>query len=279
MRSIKIALIVILFMITAGLCGILVYGMTGGNPFSDFNRQHYTEAQLVLEKEISLDGIDSISVLYGMNNNDIYLFQSESDTVVIREYSSSEMDEKELSKVNVNENSLEIRGVRRSYNSGFHLFYFNGYSYNRHYTEVYLPASYRGELLLETASGDITSNLDIELEKDFSIISTSGDVNFFSVTADNVSINTSSGYVEMEDIDTDVNGSGGEVSIKTSSGDVDLKEITGKTNIESSSGYLTVGTIVGDAQFKTSSGDMNIKEIMGATTCLLYKYQSPRDRG
>lgn len=239
MKSLKILWIVVLSVITFSLCGIMVYGMAGGSIFRNHDRQSYANMQLVLEKELSLDGIDSISILCGMNSNDIYLFESENDAVTIREYSNFEMDEKELSTIKVNENSLEIKGARRNYSSvGFRLFYFNGGSYNRHYTEVYLPASWHGELLLETASGDIISELDIKSEKDVSITSASGDVEFPSVAADNVSVHTSSG-------------------------DVDFKELSGKTNIESSSGYLTIGTITGDAQLRTSSGDMNIKELTG----------------
>lgn len=265
MKSMKIGLIVVLSIITVSLCGTLVYGMLGGNIFRNYDRQYYADVQLVLEEEISLDGIESISVLYNMNNNDIYLLENETDTVVVKEYSTSDMNENELTTIKVNENSLVIRGARRSFNSGFHLFWNNGYAYNRHYTEVYLPTSYHGEILLETASGDIASDFDMELEKDFSITSTSGDVNFPGITAANATVNTSSGYVRMENIDTNVNGAAGEIHIKTTSGDVNLKELTGETVIESSSGYLTIGSITGDTQLKTSSGDMNIKEIVGET--------------
>ena len=264
MKSLKIILILVLTVITFSLCGIMVYVMAGGSIFRNHNRQGYTNVQLVLEREIPLEGIDSISILYSMNSNDIYLYESENDAITIREYSSIEMSEKELSAIKVNENSLEIKGARRNYSSvGFHLFYFDGGFYNRHYTEVYLPVSYHGELLLETASGDIISELDIKSEKDVSITSSSGDVEFPSVAAENVFVHTASGYVKMEKIDANEDHSAGEISIKTSSGDVDLKELSGKTNIESSSGYLTIGTITGDTQLKTSSGDINIKELTG----------------
>lgn len=266
MKGIRIGLIVVLSVITVSLCWMLVYGMAGGNLFRNSGHQNYNSVQLVQEEEISLDGIDSISVMYGMNNNDIYFLESADDFVTIKEYSSSEMNANELSTIKVNGNSLEVKGVRRSYgSSGFHLFHFSGYTYDRHYTEVYLPSSYHGEILLETASGDISSELDFELEKDFSAASSSGDITFLSVTAANAAVSTSSGYVRMENIDTNVNGSVGEIRIKTSSGDVNLKELTGDTEIESSSGYLTVDSIMGNAQLKTSSGDMNIKKITGET--------------
>lgn len=264
MKGIKIGLIVLSSFIAISLCGILVYGLAGGARFRDEGPQGHNNVQLVLEKEIPLDGIDSISILYNMNSNDIYLHESENEAVTVREYSSSEMSEKEISTVEVNGNSLEVRGARRNYDGiGFHLFYIGRGAYSRHYTEVYLPASYCGELLLKTSSGDIVSNFDIVLDRDCSVSSSSGDVRFSSVTADNVSVDTSSGYVTMEDIDAKADGSAGTVSIRTSSGDVNVKTITGETGIESSSGYVTVERIQGDARLKTSSGDMHVKEIAG----------------
>lgn len=265
MKEIRIGLIAVLSVMIVGLCGMLVRGIAGRNIFGSPDRQNFKDVQLVLEKEISLDGIDSISVRYGMNSNDIYFYESENNALTIKEYSSSEMNENELSTIKVNGSSLEIKGARRDYGGGFRLLWFGEYSYNRHYTEVYLPGSYHGEISLETASGDIISDFDLELEKEISVASTSGDINFPSVTASNAVINTSSGSVRMDHINTNVNGFVGEIYIKTSSGDIDLKELTGETNIESSSGYLTVGSITGNTQLKTSSGDISIKEITGET--------------
>ncbi|MCM1541105.1 MAG: DUF4097 family beta strand repeat-containing protein [Blautia sp.] len=263
MKSLKIGLIAALSVMIIGLCGVLAYGMAGGDVFRNNRRQSYGSAQLVLEEEIPLGDIDSISVLYGMNNNDVYLYESEKDVMIVREYSSQEMSERELSTIKVDGNSLEVRGGRRDHNRfGFYLFY-SGEAYNRHYTEVYLPSSYQGELLLETSSGDIAAEMDIALEKDFSVSSSSGDVSFSSVTADNVSVNTASGYVKIENIDTNVDSSAGQISIRTTSGDVDLEELTGSTDIECSSGNVTVETITGDTQVRTSSGDVKIKSLTG----------------
>lgn len=263
MKSIKIGLIVALSIVTISLCGIFAYGMAGGDVFRRDRRQSYNNVQLVLEKEIPLEGIDSISILYGMNSNDVYLLESEKDAITVREYSSSELSEKELSTVKADGNCVEIRGARRN-DGRFGFFWFgNGGSYNRHYTEVYLPASYQGEFLLETSSGDIVSELAVRSEKDVSITSSSGDVEFPSVAAENVSVNTSSGYVKVEDIHAGTDSSAGEINIGTSSGDVDVKELTGRTDIECSSGNVTAKTITGDAQLKTSSGDINIEELTG----------------
>lgn len=263
MKRIKIGLIAALSAIAIALCGIIAYGMAGGDVSWAGRRQSYHDVQLVLEKEIPVDGIESTSVLYGMNSNDIYLYESDKDAIIVREYSSTELSGKELSTIKVDGSRLEVRGARRNYSS-FGFFWFgNGVSYNRHYTEVYLPASYQGELLLETSSGEIVSELAVNSAKDVSITSSSGDVEFPSVAAENVFVNTSSGHVKVEDIQAGTDASMGKISIGTSSGDVDVKELTGRTDIECSSGNVTVDTITGDAQLITSSGDINIKELTG----------------
>lgn len=66
-----------------------------------------------------------------------------------------------------------------------------------HYMEIFLPSSYHGELLLETASGEIYSDIDIVSEQDVSISSISGDISFPSVTAKNADVTSTSGNVQL----------------------------------------------------------------------------------
>ncbi len=264
MKKIRIALIAALCMIVVGLCILLAYGLAGGNLYRHSNHNNYSDVQKVLEKEISLDGIDSISVLYGMNHHDIYIYESQSDTVLIKEYGYSEVTERELSTITVNDNSLEIKGARWNRNNmEFGLFYFNNEYNCPHYMEIFLPASYHGELLLETSSGDIYSDIDIVSEQDVSISSTSGDISFPSITAKNADVTSTSGNVTIETIETDADGSTGIIHISTTSGDVHITELTGKTESESTSGNLTIETIKGNTLLRTTSGDIRLTEITG----------------
>ena len=50
MRKIKITMMVLLCILTAGLCGILVYGMTGHSIYK--TEYVYRSSKLVLEKEV-----------------------------------------------------------------------------------------------------------------------------------------------------------------------------------------------------------------------------------
>lgn len=166
MRKLKITALVLLCIVTAGLCGIFAYGMAGHDIYGigygggwndDGFADAYGSPQLVLEKEVSLDGIDSISIQYNMNNNDIYLYESENEKLTVKEYSELDLAEDMLSTVTVKGSSIEVRGKRRdgrSYQIQVGMF---GVRTAAGYTEIGLPSSYKGKLALSTVSGDITS--------------------------------------------------------------------------------------------------------------------------
>ena len=240
MRNLKIGLLVALCILLVFLCGIFAYGITGHNIYRAFRGgskdRDYVGMHLVLEKEVPIDGIDSISISYGKNSNDIYLYEGQGDVLTIKEYNEADLNENELSTVAVNGSKLEVKGKRRSSRRigvGFFRFGYGG-----GYTEVWLPASYKGELALATSSGDITSEMDLVLERDLSAASTSGEITMPDVTA-------------------------GNVSLASTSGDITVKQLTGEPNIASTSGYVNVETITGNAQIATTSGDITVQHIDG----------------
>ena len=253
MRSLKIGLLVMLCILTAFLCGIFAYGMTGHNIYRAFQGGYYDRdyvgMHLVLEKEVPIDGIDSISISYGKNSNDIYLYEGQGDVVTIKEYNEADLNENELSTVAVNGSKLEVKGKRRSSRRigvGFFRFGYGG-----GYTEVWLPASYKGELALATSSGDITSEMDLVLERDLSAASTSGEITMPDVTAGNVSLASTSGNVNVEAIT-------GNAQIGTTSGDITVQHIDGNAALSATSGNAKIMEGSGDRSASTSSGDVTI---------------------
>lgn len=258
MRNVKIGLIAVLCVITVGLCGILAYGMTGhhiyGNWFHASGDRNGTDARLVLEQEIPLDGIESISIRYDMNSNDIYIHEGETDSVIVKEYCYAELHENEISTVTTDKNRLEIKGKRRNH-MGFSAPFAFGYADG--YAEVWIPASYQGALELKTASGDISIEQNIHLEGDFLASSVSGDMRMSDISAQNVTMASTSGFLKIQDIQTDT------IHITTTSGDISLNKLMGETTIGSTSGNATVDAISGNAQFSSVSGDVDIRQADG----------------
>lgn len=265
MRNLKIGLLVALCVLTAFLCGVFAYGMTDHNIFRIFRGGYYdgnyVGMHLVLEKEVPMEGIDSISVSYSKNSNDVFLCESQGDMLTIKEYNEVELNENQVSTVSVNGRKLEIKGKKRSSTSvgvGFFRFGYGG-----GYTEIWLPASYKGELALATSSGDITSEMDLVLERDLMAVSTSGEITMPDVTAGNVLLASTSGNVRLEKIETDRNGSAGDINISTTSGDIILKQLIGETNIASTSGCVKAEMITGNLQIATTSGEIMVQHIDG----------------
>lgn len=258
MRNLKIGLLVTLCVITVFLCGILAYGIMGHNIYRGFfgrntmeSYKSYSGMNLILEKEIDLEGIESISVLYHMNSNDIYLHESESDTLTVKEYSEAEPGENQISTVTVKDGSLEIKGKKRNLTD---FFWFFGYRNAMGYTEIWLPASYRGALELSTASGDIDSDVDISLEKNLTAASSSGEIILPDLTADYARLESSSGDIRIENMHVLAR----ESRISTSSGDVTVQNMDGDASVDTSSGNVTILGGNGNREISTSSGDTRL---------------------
>lgn len=287
MRKMKIVTLVLLCIITIGLCGIFVYGMTGHDIYmlGFDSRSAYVNngsMHLVLDEEVSLDGIDSISIQYDMNSNDIYIYESEGELLTVKEYSEIELDKDKTSTIKTTGSSLEVRGSKRNTLVRFHFF---GVGPAGGYVEIGLPSSYTGMLCLASLSGDIKSQMDILLEKDFEARTSSGDISLPNVEASNASVSSTSGNVKIETLCTDSGKehgeSAGRIEIETSSGninaeqltgkldigstsgDITLKQLTGETRIESSSGFVRSEILTGNVQITTTSGDITMECIDG----------------
>lgn len=291
MRKLKITALVLLCIVTVSLCGIFVYGMTGHDIYGiafcsgwDGNEGVGVHAtpQLVLEKEVSLDGIDHISIQYNMNNNDIYLYESENDNLTIKEYNELELAQDMLSTVTVKGSSLDVKGKRRDgkrYQIRVGMF---GIRTALGYTEIGLPSSYKGQIALSTVSGDISSQMDIVLEKDFMASTSSGDVcaplitaknvtvkctsggvDVPLITAEGVTVECTSGDVKVDTIQAETNDSAGEIHITTSSGDIDGKQFAGDAHLETTSGDIEVDQFIGNADIQSSSGYFKAEAISG----------------
>lgn len=256
MKGLKIGLIAVLSVIAAGLCGLLAWGMGHPEDWRSFaTEKAYEQMRLVLEKEVSLDRIDSIDIVYDMNSNDVFFYEAEGDTLQVKEYVNYEAGEGEISTVGVNGSTLEIRGKRRS----AHMVRMFGFGYNSGYgyTEIWLPVSYKGALTVKTASGDIRSDMDIALDADFAASSSSGDMTLKEVSAAGVALAATSGNVNGAALCA-ADGAG-RITIETTSGGVNVDAVSGTFESASSSGDITVGRVDGNAKASATSGYIKIK--------------------
>lgn len=144
---------------------------------------------------------------------------------------------------------------------------------NRASFDIVITAPERLALSVATSSGDLEVR---QLEGAMEVATSSGDIELGAMRGP-VSAATSSGDFEADRIEGAVEFStssgdfsvdeirGGRVSFASSSGDFEADRIdTDQFEAGTSSGDITVGTLIGDADLSTSSGDVEIDAMEGA---------------
>lgn len=125
--------------------------------------------------------------------------------------------------------------------------------------DVYLPASYAGDLDLDASSGNIRVegySLD-----ELTCETSSGYVSMHHIDADRIDARTSSGDIKAEGL------SGGTFSAKATSGSITGGDIAvGKIDLDTSSGDMRLNGVAGDIVANATSGRVEIEEIAGAGT-------------
>lgn len=266
MRSTKIVLIVILCGFVAFLCGVLGLFLvrqevgSGKSALLGSNESILNTYQLVLEKEIDSEGIENITVDYGMNSNDVMIYQATGEKIVVKEYLNFISDESYQSTVEQSGNSLIIRGKQRTNSvvSGITL-QKNGY------TEIYLPEIVFKSLIVTTLSGDAVSDLAITVDDRFSVSSTSGDIRFGNLKADTVRFESASGDIHIQGVDGNVNAvsTSGDIHVTGEQGDRIISSVSGEIFLEGVNGFFQLCTTSGDIHVRDGSGYGEVSTVSG----------------
>ena len=115
MKAGRIVATVVFSIVMVFLCIVLGLELFKKNHVGNANfTWQYAGYEMILEKEFPASEVKELSVLYGMNSNDIYIYGHSEDTVIVREYMSFVPQESEISTVTLRNHSLEIRGGRRN---------------------------------------------------------------------------------------------------------------------------------------------------------------------
>lgn len=260
MRKLKAATIVFLAGTAVCLCAFLVLALsgsgagfgTGGN--AGISGPGSGDYSLVMEKEFTPENIRGLKIDYGMNSNDVYFYQGEGESVVIREYMNFTPKENQISGAEEKNGILWVKGRRRNQ---FGFLFVRPWDA---YTEIYLPADMAlqlEEVEIKTVSGEIVSEIPFAVQKAFSVSSTSGDFSFPEVRAEKIQAGSTSGNISMEKALAE------QITASTTSGDIELEEIEGNVKISSTSGNAILGRVSGDIGASTTSGDISLGEVDG----------------
>lgn len=254
MRNLKKVLIVILCVLIAFLCVIMGMALRGGG-WTSASRGNILNKnyKLVLEKEIEPEGITKLNIQYGMNSNSVYFYENEGENIIIREYLNFEAKEEQLSTVEQKASELLIKGKRRNSFSFLSLGNNGG-----GYIEIWLPADFKAGLSAATLSGDIRAEQELAWGDIFRVSTTSGDVYFPGVEADEIKASTTSGDITLEQ------AAGKRVEASTTSGDIRLGQVEGGVWASGTSGDVHILGGEGERNVSTVSGDIRLEGINGS---------------
>ena len=254
-RSIIITLIVALSVICVSLIvGMIILMKKDINFNFGFNLGSWKQK---LVDSIEEEGTMIDKIEFKLYSTDVEIKKSDTDNLKIEYYSAKEEDKfikKENNTISVNEEESKVICI--------------GICNNRRKVVVYVPSNYSGLYDIKTASGDITSEIDI-LESKININTTSGDINLKNISSAN--IYTTSGSIKVNDIsdanivstsgDVYIKGETNKIDIKTTSGDIEINKVNKYLNLLAISGSVKINTlnIIDNSSISTTSGDVFVR--------------------
>jgi DUF4097 and DUF4098 domain-containing protein YvlB len=238
-------MIAVFGVIALGLVILMVSVINSGG-LSISSSNSFTNVNLVNTRNLSMEGIDVLSLNY--SSDDIIFYESDTTELILKEYMSITPNEDELSQIKQSGSELRLLGGDRMRQNWI----FNHYS---GYVEVYIPAGFHGNIAASTSSGNIETDLTLNLSE-FAAACSSGDIRLNEVYASQISAATTSGNIEFDKAE-------GKRSFTSSSGDIKVRDGNGDTEVSSTSGNITIIENIGELNAEASSGDIIVESVVG----------------
>ena len=263
MRRFVISMIAVFGVIALGLVILMVSVINSGG-LSISSSYSFANVNLVNTRNLSMEGIEVLSLDY--SSDDIIFYESDTPELVLKEYMSITPNEDELTQIKQRGYELRLLGGDRMRQNWI----FNHYS---GYVEVYLPAGFHGSISASTSSGNIETDLTLNLSE-FAAASSSGDIQIHGVYASQISAASTSGNIEFDKAegqrsfasssgDIKIMGGNGDTEVSSTSGNITMIENTGELSAEASSGDITIETANGTKEIETTSGEIHLSECSG----------------
>ncbi len=237
------------------LLNILIYAAQNGFHFGNVERK---AENIRKEEKINLSQIDSIKLNFKISDVNVMITDEEELRIV--QYSNKELEEKELFYASTNGNELTVYESKKDMKFSFNLFNMRRMAY-----DIYIPKNYKGSIFIESVSGDIFIDKELELNN-LEIKNTSGDITLSrAINADKLRIKTVSGDIKLDNVTSN------ELILESTSGDINVGKTTNYIEIKTVSGEISVNGANGKISIESTSGDIsghdfNIKEKSEAKT-------------
>ncbi|QQO08446.1 DUF4097 family beta strand repeat-containing protein [Breznakiella homolactica] len=222
----------------------------------------------VNSREIDLSEIREIRVSAGRDT--VIIRDGASEKLIIREYMNKNREQYYA--------RIDSRGPVLTVNHGARPVFSGGFT--RH-MELYLPASFRGTIALDTSGGNIDSTAAVLNLSRFSAGTASGIMEIGLVTADSIGLSSTSGSIACEGLsgDTEISTTSGSVRINNSvqnrkedrfrltstSGPAELGTIRfDEIILKTTSAAIRCGELAGTVNYSATSGTLEITALSGS---------------
>lgn len=196
--------------------------------------------QMVNELHFSVGDISDLTISY--DEEKVTFFEGDNDDLVIREYMTANK-KSYYAKVDQRDSNIKIsEGGKPFFKSGF-----------IRYIEVYLPASYEGNLTVTTTDGDIDlSEMELSLSA-LRIDSTAGKVTLKGAEAKVIHLSSTKGTLKIGSLKAD------QIRLETTSGNTVCENLEGDVTYTSTSGDADIRSAAGGGSYKANnSGKLDV---------------------
>lgn len=236
--GLRYGLVAILVVILVGLIGVLVMSTRNSSWFGFGG-----STEIVKEQEFDLTDISRLTLNFVAG--DVEIKYSDNDKLKVIQYSNQSrknnlFDSKQSGK------SLEIVEYERTQWFSF------GFDFSKF--EIYLPASYEGDMVIKNVSGSIDV-YDYYQWNTAEVKSTSGKIHFYDeIISDQMNFKSVSGDIISSQLQTK------NIELKTTSGKIEVEAVVGDVNASSVSGRIVMNQVVGKLNASTTSGKIEINQ-------------------
>lgn len=266
MKRLHIVLIGLISLVMVFLCVVLGISLTRERPTGE----GYWNYKLVQEKKFQAEDIQRLKIDYGKGSTgstDVLFCQGTGEEVVVREYMNYEPKQSQLSAMGQSGGELTIKGSGQSWFSFFSI------GFKGAYVEIYLPADFAENmdaLTIKTVSGEISSEIGLDIRENLALSTTSGDMRLPEVQAGKIQASSTSGEIRFDSAaakDLDISTTSGDITLgqvtgsitlSTTSGEIKLEEGLEDLDAESTSGDIRVGSLAGSFRMSTTSGELTV---------------------
>lgn len=261
-----IILIIVLMMLVISFTKVLIFAIHNNNWnwFLGFGSGKELRKNEYIRKEESIDLVDVDKIELEFKSSDLNVHFTEDTKMRVVQYSTKELNEDELFKVNRTSSTINISEKNKIY------FFYIGFFDQKAY-DVYIPKEYEKTLKISLVSGNIEVDESLKFE-DLTISSTSGDIKMRDIEAKSIGIETVSGDIKLQNLkednlklkttsgDISMGNIVGEIEAKTTSGEIESRKIEGNVEMQSVSGNIECEDfrITGDSNIKTTSGEVKM---------------------